>query len=99
MELVAKLEAVRASVNVQPKARGWPEYDSALHASNTLFRSLTVSFFAVTFDRPKKLNSLCTPLIKELNDALRSYDDQQEMGAIVLTGSEKAFAGTDTRSF
>lgn len=46
----------------------------------------------ITLNRPKKLNSLCTPLFKELNDALRTIDSQKDVGAIVLTGSEKAFA-------
>ena len=44
--------------------------------------------------RPKALNALCTPLIKELNDALMKLDADPETGAIVITGSEKAFAGT-----
>ncbi|KAI9726208.1 MAG: hypothetical protein M1828_001881 [Chrysothrix sp. TS-e1954] len=46
----------------------------------------------ITFNRPKKLNSLCTPLIHELNDALRKMDDAKDIGAMVMTGSEKAFA-------
>lgn len=47
----------------------------------------------VVLNRPKKLNSLCSPLIKELNDALRNFDEENGVGAIVLTGNEKAFAG------
>lgn len=44
-------------------------------------------------NRPKALNALCSPLFKELNDALTKYDEDEEIGAIVITGSEKAFAG------
>lgn len=47
----------------------------------------------VTLNRPKALNALCTPLFTELNDALSKYDQDKEIGAIVITGSEKAFAG------
>jgi enoyl-CoA hydratase/carnithine racemase len=31
-----------------------------------------------------------------LNDALKKYEEDKEIGAIVLTGSDKAFAGMDT---
>ncbi len=49
--------------------------------------------FLVQLNRPKALNALSTPLFVELNDALRKLDADKEIGAIVLTGSEKAFAG------
>ena len=32
-----------------------------------------------------------------MNDALRKFDDDKDTGAIVLTGSGKAFAGTQIR--
>ena len=48
----------------------------------------------VTLNRPKALNALSSPLFKELNEALSKYDDDDDIGAIVITGSEKAFAGT-----
>ncbi|OCL07772.1 enoyl-CoA hydratase mitochondrial precursor [Glonium stellatum] len=52
----------------------------------------------VTFNRPKALNALCSPLIIELNDALKKLDSDKEIGAIVLTGSERAFAaGADIK--
>ncbi|EON65361.1 enoyl-CoA hydratase [Coniosporium apollinis CBS 100218] len=54
--------------------------------------------FTVQLNRPKALNALCTPLFVELNDALRKLDADKEIGAIVLTGSEKAFAaGADIK--
>lgn len=49
--------------------------------------------FKVTLNRPKALNALCSPLFTELNDALSKYDSDKEIGAIIITGSEKAFAG------
>jgi len=52
----------------------------------------------VTLNRPKALNALSTPLIKELNTALKSLDASPSIGAIVLTGSAKAFAaGADIK--
>ena len=51
---------------------------------------------AVTLNRPKALNALCSPLFIELNDALRKFEAQKDIGAIVMTGNEKAFAGTSS---
>jgi enoyl-CoA hydratase len=47
----------------------------------------------VTLNRPKALNTLNTALFAELNDALHLIDADREIGAIVITGSERAFAG------
>jgi len=47
----------------------------------------------ITLNRPKALNALCNELMLELNDALKKYDNNEKIGAIVLTGGEKAFAG------
>lgn len=47
----------------------------------------------ITLNRPKALNALSSDLFYELNDALGKYDEDNGIGAIVLTGSEKAFAG------
>lgn len=49
---------------------------------------------AVTLNRPKALNALSSELFVELNKALKDYEEDKEIGAIVLTGSDKAFAGT-----
>lgn len=52
----------------------------------------------VTFNRPKALNALNAQLIGELNLALDGFDADPAVGAIVLTGNEKAFAaGADIR--
>ncbi|MGG5821963.1 enoyl-CoA hydratase [Falsiroseomonas sp. HW251] len=52
----------------------------------------------ITLNRPKALNALCDQLMTELGDALRAFDDDDAVGAIVLTGSEKAFAaGADIK--
>lgn len=52
----------------------------------------------ITLNRPKALNALSTPLFRELNAALREMDNDASVGAIVLTGSERAFAaGADIK--
>ena len=46
----------------------------------------------VTLNRPKQLNALNPQLMQELGKALQELDADDAIGAIVLTGSEKAFA-------
>ncbi|MDX5931098.1 enoyl-CoA hydratase [Acidiphilium acidophilum] len=52
----------------------------------------------VRLDRPSALNALCDQLMGELGTALRDFDADPAIGAIVLTGSDRAFAaGADIR--
>jgi enoyl-CoA hydratase len=52
----------------------------------------------VTLNRPKALNALNSALIAELNMALEAFDRDEDLGCIVITGSEKAFAaGADVK--
>ncbi|KAH0533938.1 hypothetical protein FGG08_007447 [Glutinoglossum americanum] len=52
----------------------------------------------VTLNRPRALNALSTPLFLELNDALLKLNQDKDTGAIVITGSNKAFAaGADIK--
>jgi enoyl-CoA hydratase len=46
----------------------------------------------VTLNRPKQMNALNARLMQELAQALYELDGDPVVGAIVLTGSEKAFA-------
>ena len=46
----------------------------------------------ITLNRPKALNALNSALFHELNDATENADNDPNVGAIVITGSEKAFA-------
>lgn len=60
--------------------------------------SLNVNSTTVQLNRPKALNALSTPLILELNNALRTYQSDSSISAIVLTGSDRAFAaGADIK--
>lgn len=51
----------------------------------------------VTLNRPKALNALNSALFKELNKALLEADRDDGISAMILTGSEKAFAGSSFR--
>jgi len=46
----------------------------------------------VTLNRPKALNALNDALIDQLVAALQGFDSEKGVGAIVITGSDKAFA-------
>ncbi len=46
----------------------------------------------ITLERPKQLNALNPQLMQELGAALQACDAEPAVGAIVITGSEKAFA-------
>jgi enoyl-CoA hydratase len=52
----------------------------------------------ITLNRPQALNALNTALIDELNQAVAGFEADDTVGAIVLTGSDKAFAaGADIK--
>lgn len=46
----------------------------------------------VTLNRPKQLNALNDALMNELGTALLAFDADNQIGCMVITGSEKAFA-------
>jgi enoyl-CoA hydratase len=46
----------------------------------------------ITLDRPRQLNALSPQLMQELGKALLDLDADAGVGAIVITGSDKAFA-------
>lgn len=52
----------------------------------------------VRLNRPKALNALNSTLMKESMDALSDFDANDSIGAIVITGNERAFAaGADIK--
>ncbi len=52
----------------------------------------------VTLNRPKQLNALSDQLMTELGQAIDGFEADEAIGAIVITGSEKAFAaGADIK--
>jgi len=52
----------------------------------------------ITLHRPKALNALSSGLFADLNAALDAFEADENIGCMVLTGSEKAFAaGADIK--
>ena len=52
----------------------------------------------VTLNRPKAMNALSDALMEELTAALDDFEADADIGCIVITGSEKAFAaGADIK--
>ena len=52
----------------------------------------------ITLHRPQALNALCHALMDELTHAIESFDGDDKIGCMVLTGSQKAFAaGADIK--
>jgi enoyl-CoA hydratase len=52
----------------------------------------------ITLNRPKALNALCDALVREMGAALDAFEADAAIGAIVITGSERAFAaGADIK--
>jgi enoyl-CoA hydratase len=52
----------------------------------------------IRLNRPTALNALCDALMDELGTQLLAFDEDASIGAIVLTGNEKAFAaGADIK--
>ena len=52
----------------------------------------------ITLNRPKAMNALCADLAREIAEAVDVYEADETIGALVVTGSEKAFcAGADIK--
>ena len=52
----------------------------------------------ITLNRPKQLNALCNALLDEVIDAGKKFDKNNDVGCIIITGSDKAFAaGADIK--
>ena len=52
----------------------------------------------ITFNRPQAMNALNNQLMRELMDALESFDKNEHIRVMVITGNEKAFAaGADIK--
>ena len=52
----------------------------------------------ITINRPQVMNALNNQLMRELMDALEAFDENDGIGAMVITGNEKAFAaGADIK--
>lgn len=90
------IQAASSKMQMQPTIRAMssglkPEYE---------FIKAEISDKAglITLNRPKALNALCDGLLNDLIHAARAFDKDDNVGAIVITGSDKAFAaGADIK--
>lgn len=52
----------------------------------------------IELNRPKVLNALCGGLMEEVKTVLDQFDNDPNVGSIIITGNEKAFAaGADIK--
>lgn len=64
----------------------------------TIFTESKEGVGIIRFNRPKALNALSPQLMKEAMAALCAFDAQDDIGAMLITGSDKAFAaGADIK--
>ena len=49
----------------------------------------------IQLDRPKSMNALCDALMRDINCALAGFEQDPDVGCIVLTGHDKFFAGRE----
>lgn len=76
-----------------------------LHHSGATYENIKVEMkgekqnvLLIQLHRPKALNALCDALIEDLSHALDEAEADKDVGAIVITGSDRAFAaGADIK--
>ena len=67
-------------------------------AYNTILVNTQGPVGILTLNRPKAMNALNAEIVREIGAALDGFEADEAIGAIVLTGSEKAFAaGADIK--
>jgi len=89
-----------ASTSQQPAAKAGPlpaAENACLHATiPPLYETILVErrerVGLITLNRPRSLNALSTTLSREVVSALRAFDLDANVGAVVITGSPRAFA-------
>ncbi|MCT1552190.1 enoyl-CoA hydratase, partial [Brevibacterium casei] len=64
----------------------------------TILTSVDDGVATITIDRPKALNALNLQVLTDITDAATAFDADDSVRAIIITGSEKAFAaGADIK--
>jgi enoyl-CoA hydratase len=90
------------SISLDPKvSRATPlglNYEGLLMAYETILVDTDDHVTLITLNRPEALNALNAQLLGELGKALAAADADKNVRAIIITGSEKAFAaGADIK--
>ncbi|KAI0694123.1 ClpP/crotonase-like domain-containing protein [Cytidiella melzeri] len=96
--LRARTTTATISVRTSGRIRLCPMSTSAPQYEYILTSKPAEGVALITLNRPKALNALSSPLFLELNKALTGFDEDEDIGAVVITGSERAFAaGADIK--
>lgn len=66
--------------------------DNAVKAPETILVERRERVGIITLHRPKSMNALSRQLAKEVVETLKQFDADDNIGAIVITGSARAFA-------
>ena len=67
-------------------------------AYETLITEIEGHVATITLNRPDAMNAFNNQLMDELTAALDAFEADEEIGAIIITGSKKAFAaGADIK--
>ena len=64
-----------------------------IRAMSLVVASVSEAVGVIRLNRPEALNALSRKLMDELIQALKAFDDDSEVRAIVLCGSERVFCG------
>jgi enoyl-CoA hydratase len=102
MSSLAKIFSTRAALLVKQSAFSPRFYCAAQNKTFEFIKTEKVgekgNVGLITLNRPKALNALCNGLMAEVTEALNHFETDVGIGAIVITGSEKAFAaGADIK--
>lgn len=91
----------RASLLTRTAARGFKaqlRFNSSAAPYQHILTEVKGNVGIITLNRPKFLNALCNALLDEVIDAGNKFDKDDNIGCIIITGSEKAFAaGADIK--
>lgn len=104
MLLTRSLPAFRAAASAQPSSCVFYVRTMASAAPGSgeplviASRSKSNNVVILQLNRPKALNALSTPLFEAINHEVKKADEDESVRAIVLTGSDRAFAaGADIK--
>ena len=93
-----KLQAIKSMMPLSMRLFTAEATSAAPQYQNIIVEKKEGGVGFIQLNRPKALNALCDGLFQELHDALKNFEKDPEVGCVVLTGSEKAFAaGADIK--
>jgi enoyl-CoA hydratase len=89
---VALPRSFRRNMNSRFASTLKDSYDNILVERRVDSDTSTNGVGLITLNRPKALNALSDALFEDLVHAARAFDSDDQIGCLVLTGSQKAFA-------